>query len=26
MTIDYHSKISLNVSARNGVAIHIFPL
>jgi len=26
MTIDYHSKISLNVSARNGVAVHIFPL
>ena len=26
ITIDYHSKISLNVSARNGVAIHIFPL
>lgn len=26
MTIDYHSKISLNISARNGVAVHIFPL
>jgi alpha-glucosidase len=26
MTIDYHSNISLNISARNGVAIHIFPL
>ncbi|RNI35793.1 alpha-glucosidase [Hanamia caeni] len=26
MTIDDHSKISLNISARNGVAIHIFPL
>jgi alpha-glucosidase len=26
MTIDDHSKISLNISARNGVAIHILPL
>jgi alpha-glucosidase len=26
ITIDCHSKISLNISARNGVAIHILPL